>query len=232
MHVNCLWWSKNEGHCVFIYDSGSEPFDFYGPPLNHYWKLRTPKPFLQFEPQNSTQTIHNKYTNYEIFYLIHKWKKYTKNRNFNFNGKVDAASQQLAFFNIWFHFWNCCTAPTNQAKGTNLIFNLKFQIPSLLQSILKFSISDFAFLHIYTLLICWEKWFNFLNSCGPPGVLGPQVKNRWYMTSEEQELCTSVNRNILGHYGIILEYYACASGRNNQCQRTACYMFVFIFFVI
>jgi hypothetical protein len=28
---------------------------------------------------------------------------------------------------------------------TNLIFNLQFQIPSLLQSVLKFSISDFAF---------------------------------------------------------------------------------------
>jgi hypothetical protein len=27
----------------------------------------------------------------------------------------------------------------------NLIFNLQFQIPSLLQSVLKFSISDFAF---------------------------------------------------------------------------------------
>jgi hypothetical protein len=76
-------------------------FDFCGPPLNHYWKPWTPKPFLWFELQNSTQKIHkqyvtNKCTNYEIFYLIHKRKIY-KNRNFNFYGKVDAASQQLAF---------------------------------------------------------------------------------------------------------------------------------------
>jgi hypothetical protein len=62
---------------------------------------------------------------------------------------------------------------------TNLIFNLQFQIPSLLQSVLTFLISDFAFLRVYTLLICWEKLFNFLNSCGPPGVRGPHVKNRW-----------------------------------------------------
>jgi hypothetical protein len=55
----------------------------------------------------------------------------------------------------------------------NLIFNLQFQIPSLLQSVLKFSISDFAFLRIY-ILICWEKLLNFLNS------RGPQVKNRWH----------------------------------------------------
>jgi hypothetical protein len=61
---------------------------------------------------------------------------------------------------------------------TNLIFNLQFQITSLLQSVLKFSILDFAFLRIYTLLICWEKIFNFLNSRGPPGVRGLQVKNR------------------------------------------------------
>jgi hypothetical protein len=41
---------------------------------------------------------------------------------------------------------------------TNLIFNLQFQIYSLLQRVLKFSISDFAFfLHKNTLLICWEK---------------------------------------------------------------------------
>jgi hypothetical protein len=33
----------------------------------------------------------NKYTNYEIFYLIHKLKN-IQNRNFNFNGKVDAVS--------------------------------------------------------------------------------------------------------------------------------------------
>jgi hypothetical protein len=45
-------------------------------------------------------------------------------------------------------------------------------------SILKFSVSDFVFLRIYTLLICWEKLFNFLSSRGPPGVRGPQVKNR------------------------------------------------------
>jgi hypothetical protein len=31
---------------------------------------------------------------------------------------------------------------------------------------------------MYTLLICWEKLFNFLNSRGPPGVRGRQVKNR------------------------------------------------------
>jgi hypothetical protein len=61
---------------------------------------------------------------------------------------------------------------------TNFIFNLQFQIPLLLQSVLKFSISDFAFfLRIYTLLIFWEKLFNFLNCRGPPGVRGPQVKN-------------------------------------------------------
>jgi hypothetical protein len=42
---------------------------------------------------------------------------------------------------------------------TNLIVNLQFQIPSLLQSVLKFSISDFAFLRIYTWLICGEKLF-------------------------------------------------------------------------
>jgi hypothetical protein len=51
---------------------------------------------------------------------------------------------------------------------TNLIFNLQFQIILLLQSILKFSISDFAFFTFFTLLICWEKLFNFLNSRGPP----------------------------------------------------------------
>jgi hypothetical protein len=51
----------------------------------------------------------------------------------------------------------------------NLIFNLQFQIPSLLHSVLKFSISDFAFfLRMYTLLICLEKLFNFLNSRGSP----------------------------------------------------------------
>jgi hypothetical protein len=69
----------------------------------------------------------------------------------------------------------------NQAKGTNLIFNLQFQIPSVLQSVLKFSISDFAFLHkyisiyiLYNVLIHWEKLCNFLNS------RGLQVKNRCY----------------------------------------------------
>jgi hypothetical protein len=68
---------------------------------------------------------------------------------------------------------------------TNLIFNLQFQIPSPLQSVLKFSISDFALKRVYTLLICWEKLFNFLNSRGPlsrrraPVVRGPQVKNSW-----------------------------------------------------
>jgi hypothetical protein len=66
---------------------------------------------------------------------------------------------------------------------TNLIFNLQFQIPSLLQNVLKFSISDSAFLRIYTLLICWEKLFSFLNSRGPPGVRGPQVNNRWPTSS-------------------------------------------------
>jgi hypothetical protein len=59
----------------------------------------------------------------------------------------------------------------------NLTVNLQFQIPSLLHSVLKFTISDFAFLRMYTLLICWEKLFNFLNSRGPLGVRGPQVKN-------------------------------------------------------
>jgi hypothetical protein len=53
-------------------------------------------------------------------------------------------------------------------RSTNLIFNLQFQIPSLLQSVLKFSISDFDFLRIYTLLNFWENLFNFLNSRGPP----------------------------------------------------------------
>jgi hypothetical protein len=50
----------------------------------------------------------------------------------------------------------------------NLVFNLQFQIPSLLQSILKFSVSDFAFLRKTTLLICWEILFYFLNIRGPP----------------------------------------------------------------
>jgi hypothetical protein len=58
--------------------------------------------------------------------------------------------------------------PTNQAKGTNLIFNLQFQIPSLLQSVLKFSISDFDFLRMCTLLICWEKLFKFLKQSRTP----------------------------------------------------------------
>jgi hypothetical protein len=40
----------------------------------------------------------------------------------------------------------------------NLIFNLQFQIPSRLKSVLKFSISDFAFLRAHT-LICWEEFF-------------------------------------------------------------------------
>jgi hypothetical protein len=49
-------------------------------PLSHFYNL-------------NLKTIHkqyttNKYTNYEIFYLIHKRKIY-KNRNFNFNGKVN-----------------------------------------------------------------------------------------------------------------------------------------------
>jgi hypothetical protein len=45
-------------------------------------------------------------------------------------------------------------------------------------SVLKFSISDFTFSRTDTLLICWEKLFNFLNSRGPPGVRGPQVDTR------------------------------------------------------
>jgi hypothetical protein len=49
---------------------------------------------------------------------------------------------------------------------TNLIFNLQFQIPSLLQSVLKFSISHFAFLRKNT------------QSRTPHGVRGPQVKKR------------------------------------------------------
>jgi hypothetical protein len=52
---------------------------------------------------------------------------------------------------------------------TNLIYNLQFKILSLLQSVLKFSISDFAFLRMCALLIYWEKLFNFLTSFGPPG---------------------------------------------------------------
>jgi hypothetical protein len=70
-------------------------------------------------------------------------------------------------------------------KLTNLILNLQFQIPSLLQSVLTLLISDFAFFMCSTLLICWEKLFNFLKSRGPlirrrgpRGVRGPQVKNR------------------------------------------------------
>jgi hypothetical protein len=51
---------------------------------------------------------------------------------------------------------------------TNLIFDLQFQIPSLLQSVLKFSILDFAFSHTFSLVISLEKLFNFLNSRGPP----------------------------------------------------------------
>lgn len=42
-------------------------------PLNHYWKPQTPKSFLRFEPQNTTQKISkqyttNKYTSHKIFY--------------------------------------------------------------------------------------------------------------------------------------------------------------------
>jgi hypothetical protein len=51
---------------------------------------------------------------------------------------------------------------------TNLIFNVQFQIPSLLQSVLKCLISVFAFFTYIYLIICWEKLFNFLNSRGPP----------------------------------------------------------------
>jgi hypothetical protein len=100
-------------------------------PLSHFYDL-------------NLKTIHKKYTNNTHNKQIHKLrnslfnsqtKKY-KNRNFNFNGKVDAVS------------------------------------------VLKFSISDFAFLRIFTLLICWEKLFNFLNSRGPPRIRGPQVSNR------------------------------------------------------
>jgi hypothetical protein len=138
-------------------------------PLNHYWKPRTPKPFLRFEPQNNTQPGHNKQIHKLRNILFNsQTKKYTKNLNFNFNEEVDAASQRLAFFNIWFYFWNCCAAPTNQGKGTSLICNLQFQIPSLFQSVFKFSISDFAFLQKDTLLICRKKIFNFLNSRGSP----------------------------------------------------------------
>jgi hypothetical protein len=49
-----------------------------------------------------------------------------------------------------------CAAPTNQAMGTNLIFNLQFQIPPLLQSVLKFSISDIAF-HVFLLYLSAGK---------------------------------------------------------------------------
>jgi hypothetical protein len=51
-----------------------------------------------------------------------------------------------------------CAALTNQAKGNNLIFNLQFQIPSLLQSVLKFSISDFAFLRFYFINLMGKKY--------------------------------------------------------------------------
>jgi hypothetical protein len=68
---------------IMVYVSGASPFAFCGPPLNHYWKPRTPKPFLRFEPQNNTQKIHkqyskNKYANYKIFCLIHKRKNMQK----------------------------------------------------------------------------------------------------------------------------------------------------------
>jgi hypothetical protein len=99
-------------------------------PISHFYDLNLKTTHKQY--------ITNKYTNYEIFYLIKNEKIY-KNRNFNFNGKFN-----------------------------QLNFNLQFQIPSFLQSVLKFSISDFAFLRKHTLLICWEKLFDFLNSRGPP----------------------------------------------------------------
>jgi hypothetical protein len=54
-------------------------FDFCGPPLNHYWKPRTPKPFLRFEPQNNTQTMHNKQIHKLRNMLFNsQTKKYTK----------------------------------------------------------------------------------------------------------------------------------------------------------
>jgi hypothetical protein len=99
----------------------------------------TPKPFLRFEPQNNTQTVHNK--------QIHK----LRNILFHSQTKIYTKIGILILM----------------GRLTNLIFNLQFQIPSLLQSVLKFSTSDLAFLRIYTLLICWEKLFNFLNSRGP-----------------------------------------------------------------
>jgi hypothetical protein len=106
-----------------------------GPPLNLYWKPRTPKPFLRFEHENSTQKIHKlrnilfnsqtkKYTKIGILILWESW----------------CCISVTSFFKIWFYFWNCYAAPTNQAKGTKLIFYLQFHIPSLLQSVLKISI--------------------------------------------------------------------------------------------
>jgi hypothetical protein len=81
-HIPCSQ-RRESGTIRIVYGSGSKPIDFCGPLLNHYWKPRTPKPFLRFEPQNNTQKIHkqyttNKYTNYEIFYLIHRRKNIQK----------------------------------------------------------------------------------------------------------------------------------------------------------
>jgi hypothetical protein len=72
-------------------------------PLNHYWKPRTPKPFLRFEPQKNTQRVHNKQIHKSWNILFNsQTKKYTKNRILISMGRL-----------------------------TNLIFNLQFKIPSL-----------------------------------------------------------------------------------------------------
>jgi hypothetical protein len=66
----------------------------------------------------NTQTVHNKQIHKLRNILFNsQTKKYTKIRTLILMGRL-----------------------------MNLIFNLQFQIPSLLQSVLKFSISDFAFL--------------------------------------------------------------------------------------
>jgi hypothetical protein len=76
-------------------------------------------------------------------------KQIHKLRNILFN------SQTKKYTKLSSQTDGACAAPMNQANVTNLIFNLQFQIPSLLQIILKFSISDFAFLCI-----------NFINLLG------------------------------------------------------------------
>jgi hypothetical protein len=54
---------------------------------------RIPEPFLRFEPQNNTQIMHNKQIHKLRTILFNsQTKKNIKNRNFNFNRKIDAVS--------------------------------------------------------------------------------------------------------------------------------------------